>query len=313
MCHATITIIIVNFNSGEMLRDCLKSISMSSKDGLHICEIVIVDNNSYDGSFKNLDHIDLPIKTILNSENIGFAAACNQGAALAQGEFYLFLNPDTCLYEDSLSMPIKFMLEEESANIGICGIRLVDEFDQFSTSAARFPTLAIIAGKTLGLSRTFPKIFPPHLMNSSELNACCLVDQIIGAYFLIRKSVYISCCGFDEIFYVYYEEVDLSLRAKQNGFGSYYFSKAKAFHKGGGCSDKVKSARLFYELKSRIFYAKKHFSKIDFVLLVLLTMIEFPIRLSRSLVKLSFEDTVNTTSAYVRLLNFFIRRSYGCH
>jgi len=132
----------------------------------------------------------------------------------------------------------------------------VDEEGHASTSAARFPTLRVMAGKILGLTNLFPGVFPAHLMSSSDLRVSGVVDQIIGAFFLIRKAVFDRCGGFDERFFVYFEEVDLSLRAKQLGYTSYFLSEVSAFHKGGGCTERVKAARLFYSLRSRIFMRK---------------------------------------------------------
>jgi len=114
--------------------------------------------------------------------------------------------------------------------------------------------------------------------------------------------------GFDERFFVYFEEVDLSVRAKQLGYASYFLSEVSAFHKGGGCSEQVKAARLFYSLRSRIFYAQKHYSWMEFVALVLLTGLELPLRLVQGLMRVSWSDINNTFSAYTQLVTYFVRR-----
>ena len=193
-------------------------------------------------------------------------------------------------------------------DIGICGIRLVDEEGHPSTSAARFPTLRVMAGKVLGLTRIFPRAFPAHLMASSELPESGFVDQVIGAFFLIRKNVFDRCGGFDERFFVYYEEVDLSLRAKQFGHSSYFLSEVSAFHKGGGCSEPVKALCLFYSLRSRILYAKKHYSWIIFIAFVLLTGLELPLRLLQGALKASWPRISNTVVAYTLLVVYSVRR-----
>lgn len=119
----------------------------------------------------------------------------------------------------------------------------------------------------------------------------------------------INVYGFDEKFFVYFEEVDLSLRAKNLGYSSFFLADATAFHKGGGCSNQVKALRLFYSLRSRIRYAHKHYSLVGFVILIFLTFLEFFFRLSRGILRLSFSDVRNVFSAYTQLLHEFIRRA----
>lgn len=307
--HSTLLlIIIVNWNAGKQLRDCISSIAHAKQEGFTIADVVIVDNGSTDDSLVGVEQLGVSVRVIRNTENRGFAAACNQGAAEATGDYLLFLNPDTRLSEYSLTRPIDFMQQPSNFGIGICGIRLVDEEGNASTSAARFPTLRVMTGKILGLTKLFPRAFPAHLMSSSDLRERGFVDQVIGAFFLIRKNVFDRCGGFDEQFFVYFEEVDLSLRAKQIGYSSYFLSEVSVFHKGGGCSERVKAARLFYSLRSRILYAQKHYSGMEFVALVLLTGLELPLRLVQSVIKVSWSDLNNTFSAYMQLVTYFIRR-----
>jgi len=146
-------------------------------------------------------------------------------------------------------------------------------------------------------------------MTPSELRENSPVDQVIGAFFLIRKGVFDRCGGFDERFFVYFEEVDLSLRAQQLGYSSYFLADATAFHKGGGCSEKAKSARLFYSLRSRILYGQKHYSRVDFIVLVWLTGLEMPLRIVRGLARASLPDITNTFAAYMQLVIYFVRRA----
>lgn len=305
----TLNVIIVNWNAGQQLRECISSISTIKQEDFTLSEVVIVDNGSSDNSLDDVAQLGVLVRVIRNNENCGFAAACNQGAADATGDYLLFLNPDTRLFADSLIKPIDFMQEPSNSGIGICGIRLVDDGGNTSTSAARFPTLRVMAGKILGLTKVFPSMFPAHLMVSSDLRESGSVDQVIGAFFLIRKNVFDHCGGFDERFFVYFEEVDLSLRANQLGYSSFFLSEVSAFHKGGGCSERVKAARLFYSLRSRILYAQKHYSWMEFVALVLLTGLELPLRLAQGVVRASWSDIQNTFSAYMLLITYFVWRA----
>lgn len=167
-----VDIIIVNWNSGPQLHSCINSIV---EFGLPLVnQIIVVDNGSTDGSEIKVEN--LPKVTLIRAGyNRGFAAACNQGASIASGEYLLFLNPDTCLHENSLSIPLNFMDDENNTKVGICGIQLVDEHGCASTSAARFPSLRIMTGKILGLSHLFPNRSPAHLMSSSDSRRVALL------------------------------------------------------------------------------------------------------------------------------------------
>jgi len=94
------------------------------------------------------------------------------------------------------------------------------------------------------------------------------VDQVIGAFFLVRRALFEALNGFDERFFVYFEEVDFAFRASRRGMGTMFLADIKAFHAGGGTSGQVKARRLFYSLRSRILYARKHFSRMGYLLVI---------------------------------------------
>lgn len=303
----TIDIVIVNWNTGEQLRECLQSIATADKTGIVLEQVFVVDNASSDESMRGLEQIDIPLTTIGNQENLGFARACNQGARAGNADYILFLNPDTQLFEASLRGPVDFMQQDKNQQIGICGIRLIGDDGEPTIAAARFPSLRVMVGKMSGLARVAPALFPPHMMDATELTTSQPVDQIIGAYFLIRRSVYEQCEGFDERFFVYFEEVDLALRAKQLGFNSYYLANVLAYHKGGGATDSVRAHRLFYSMRSRIQYAQKHFSTLETVILFLLTfLLEFPARLLRAVLRGSAQQMAETCSGFGMLIRSYL-------
>ena len=302
----SISIVIVNWNASHYLNECINSII--KYDDSFVKQIIVVDNGSTDNSIKEIKNGTRCI-LIQAGENLGFGKACNLGAKHAIGKYILFLNPDAALYKKTLSILINFMEQSNNAKIGICGAQLFDESGNLGTSAARFPTLNVLAGKILGFNKFFPRFFPAHLMTAIELGESKNVDQVIGAFFLIRRNVFEQCQGFDERFFMYFEEVDLSLRAKNLGHLSYFLSEAKAFHKGGGSSENVKAARLFFSLRSRILYAKKHYSAVNYVFLIALTAVEFMLRLAQSVVRRSWSEAENTILAYCQLVGYFFRKS----
>lgn len=301
---ATLAIVIVNWNSGSFLRNCISSIEEAIRVNPVRCRVVVVDNASTDDSLSGITGGHIEVVLVRNSVNLGFAAACNQGASLVCDKYLLFLNPDTRLFNDSLFATIQFMEDPANSFIGVCGIKLLDERGDVSTCAARFPTLKVVLGKSLLLNKIFPKFFPKHFMSPDELKKSRFVNQIIGAFFLTRRDVFSLCGGFDERFYVYYEEVDYSLRINKYGYTSYYLSEVSAYHEGGGCSNQVRALRLFYSLRSRLQYTKKHCSSYEYFVIIILTGIEFPIRLAVGVRKASLSIILDTVSAYFSLVKY---------
>jgi N-acetylglucosaminyl-diphospho-decaprenol L-rhamnosyltransferase len=302
MTFPKLDIIIVNWNSGLQLYNCLNSVEKADKFGLQLNQVVVVDNNSMDYSLETVERCKLPLAMIRNDQNRGFAAACNQGAKNSTADYLLFLNPDTILEYSTLQKTIDFMENIQNIKIGILGVQLKDAQGQVCRTCARFPTVKSFYGKILLLNRLFPRKFPSHFMIEWDHLDSRIVDQIMGAYFLIRRELFEQLNGFDERFFVYYEEVDLSLRAKKAGFESYFYAETGVFHKGGGTSDQVKDLRLYYSLKSRILYGFKHFNKHQAFLLFLETVcFEFFIRIFKSIVIFSANDFKECFKAYLRL------------
>jgi len=271
-----IDIVIVNWNSGELLANCLESIR---RHGVaEVARVIVVDNASSDASVAGVvDLFDLPIEIIKNNENQGFARACNKGASLGKAPYILFLNPDTVLFKETLSNAIIFMEQESNQQVGICGVQLVNEIGEVSRTCARFPTPGIFYSKMFGLNRLFPTLFPSHHMTEWDHMNSQSVDHVMGAFFLVRRYLFETINGFDERFFVYLEDVDLSLRAHQAGWRSYYLADTQAYHKGGGTSEQVKATRMFYSLRSRILYGYKHFSWCSATALMMGTLILEPV------------------------------------
>ena len=295
-------IVIVNWNAGQQLRDCLESIASSHCCDMYVGRVVVVDNASLDGSAEGLDDISLPLELIRNPTNRGFAAACNQGARGSTADYLLFLNPDTRLFGLSLTRPLQFMDQPENQRVGICGVQLVDEGGVVVRSCSRFPSPGILSARLLGLSHLFPSRFRTQEMREWDHSESRRVDQVIGAFFLIRRTVFEELEGFDQRFFVYFEEVDLSYRAIQSGWFSFYLTDVQAFHRGNGTSDQVMAARLFYSMRSRILYVFKHFSVSAALGLTLGTLIIEPVvRLASLAGRGSVQGVLDTLKGYAML------------
>lgn len=289
-------VVIVNWNAGPQLYETLNSLMAHGSDCLG--RVIVVDNGSTDGSAAALE--DWPtVEVIRASENLGFAAACNLGAAKGNAALILFLNPDTRVDTDSLSVPRAFMARPENAGVGICGIQLVGERGTVSRTCARFATLGRLTASALGFNKLpgFRGV-GVHMRDWNHGNTR-QVDHVIGAFYLVRRDVFQEMAGFDERFFVYLEDLDLSLRANEAGWDSWYLTEARAFHAGGGTSREIKARRLFYSLRSRLLYSFKHFPRWQAWALVFVTgMVEPLVRTVWGLVRGDLAGVRHTWTAY---------------
>jgi N-acetylglucosaminyl-diphospho-decaprenol L-rhamnosyltransferase len=275
----TIHVVIVNWNAGPLLAACLQSFEAVAADAVSLSRVTIVDNGSSDGSLRALDDlkIKLPLEIVRNSDNRGFAAACNQGARNSKAEFLLFLNPDTCLTAGSLEKPSLFLTDAQNTGVGIVGIQLIDRQGNVARTCARRPSFWHMLGQSFGLDRCGIALFPTHFLKDWDHAETRTVDQVMGAFFFIRRSLFAKLDGFDERFFVYFEEVDLTMRARDLGWTSVYLATARAFHHGSGTTEQVKDLRLFYWWRSRILYAFKHFGILSAGTITLVTAAFEPI------------------------------------
>ena len=289
-----VSIVVVNWNAGKQLRACVDSIAQHAHE--LACETIVVDNASTDGSEVGIE--DLPNITLIRTgANLGFGKACNLGAQQTKNELLLFLNPDAALYADTLPKALAYMQDPANAKVGIAGVQLLDEVGQVSRSCARFPSALGFVAHAFGLDQFYPRL--GHAMAEWDHAQTREVDQVIGAFFLVRRELFEALHGFDERFFVYFEEVDFAYRAHKAGWRSLYLANTQAFHAGGGTSNRVKARRLFYSLRSRLLYAFKHFSWIAAVGVLLVTLLVEPVsRSALALLRRSWSGLRETWAAY---------------
>lgn len=246
--------VIVNWNSGQQLEQCIASVR--AHGGALVGRCVVVDNGSGDGSTDFLAQAP-DVDLVKTGRNLGFGRACNLGAARGASPFLLFLNPDARLMAGSLEAAHARMQAPGNGPVGIVGVQLIGEDGQVQRTCAHAPTPGRLIAKSFGLT-AFVKRWDVHMSTWDHADTR-KVDHVMGAFFLIRRELFVELGGFDERFFVYLEDLDLSVRAAQAGFSTIYLADAQAFHKGGGVSEQVKAHRLFYSLRSRTQYAFKHF------------------------------------------------------
>ena len=305
MIGGMVDIIVVNWNTGGQLADMLSSIKTHHAN--LVSSVIVVDNASADHSLQLVDaqvSDDLPflLPIIRNRENRGFAAACNQGAAHSKAEYLLFLNPDARLTGNSLDLPIRFLENPKNRSVGIVGIQLLDDEHRLAKTCSYYPKLSHFVNKTLGLDRLWPGRFGTGFMSDWDHATNRRVDVVMGAFYLVRRSLFESLGGFDESFFVYFEEGDFALRAWMAGYETHYLADAQAFHRGCGASENVKAQRLFYSLQSRIRYGYKHFGWAAATLLLFVTLFLEPVaRLVDNVAQSSCSGVKETLRGYLLL------------
>lgn len=292
----TVDIVIVNWNSGDLLGNCLRSIA--AYGGPRVARVIVVDNGSSDGSAAVGD-VGVPVDLVEAGENFGFGKACNLGAKRGTAPFILFFNPDAELREGAIDRAAGFLAGPDGAGVGVCGVKLVDQHGAAHRHCARYPTWRSFVGNSLGLTRLLRRWFAGVLMNDFDHLSSRAVDHVMGAFYLIRRDLFERLGGFDERFFVYLEDLDLSYRVHKSGWGVHYLAEASAYHKQGGTSENVKAHRLFYSLHANIVYAWKHFGPAQRLLVLFVTLVIEPFSRSvRALLRGSFEELVFTLRGF---------------
>jgi len=301
-------VIVVNWNAGDLLDSCLSSLSAADWTDVELRRVVIVDNASSDDSLTAAERSPLPIAMIRNRQNLGFAAAANQGAAGSSADYILFLNPDTRVTPDAIGAAAKLLAFEPRA--GICGVKMKNLAGATSRSCARFPRPRHFLTKALGLDRFLPGRFTNFFMREWDHETSRWVDHVIGAFYLVRRALFEQLSGFDERFFVYLEDLDFSLRAREAGWLSYYLADVEIMHVEGGTSQQIKARRLFYSLRSRLLYARKHFSRMGSLFVAAVTLVLEPVtRLAALAIGRNATGMRDTLRAYILLFRELGRRS----
>ncbi len=255
-----LSVIIINYNVKYFLELCLLSVEKALKniDG----EIIVIDNNSSDGSFDFFKNRFPNVTFQWNKKNPGFAKANNQALEIAKGEYILFLNPDTFIPEDCLEKCIAFI--KSKSNAAALGIKMLDGSGKFLKESKRgFPTPLTSFYKLAGLSKIFPhsKIFSRYHLGNLNQNQNHEVDVLAGAFMMVPKKILEKTGGFDEQFFMYGEDIDLSYRIQKAGFSNYYFAESPIIHFKGESTKKgsLNYVKLFYKAMS--VFVKKHYGE----------------------------------------------------
>jgi GT2 family glycosyltransferase len=279
-----VSIIIVNYNVRHFLEQCLHSVHHAIQ-GL-AAEVLVIDNASNDGSLEYLQPLFPQVQFVALQDNLGFAKANNHAAKLAKGQHLLFLNPDTLLAEDSVQKMLALM--EAKPQAGALGVRMLDGAGQFLPESKRaFPELMPAFFKLTGFARIFPRsaFFNAYALGHLNENQNHPVDVLAGACMLVRRGLFQQLNGFDEQFFMYGEDIDLSYRIRQAGYQNWYCADTSIIHFKGESTRKGSSnyVQLFYKAMQQ--FVRKHYSGSKSALIVHGLQIAIVLRAAVSLIK----------------------------
>ncbi|HMJ47888.1 MAG TPA: glycosyltransferase family 2 protein [Ferruginibacter sp.] len=255
-----LSIIIVNYNVKYFLEQCLFSVIKACRN--IESEIFVVDNNSTDGSREYLGHKFPSVIFKWNNNNQGFAKACNSVLGEANGKLILFLNPDTIVAEDTFEKCIRFL--NNNREYGALGVRMIDGTGAFLKESKRsFPSPSTAFFKMAGLATLFPrsKLFAKYYATDVHEHTSHRVDVLAGAYMMLTEKAIHSVKGFDEDFFMYGEDIDLSFRVQNAGLKNYYFAGTSIIHFKGESTLKNSRSYIHNFFDSMKLFVTKHYSE----------------------------------------------------
>jgi GT2 family glycosyltransferase len=254
-----ISIIVVNFNAERLLKECLESLYRETQDTPF--DVWVVDNNSRDESVRMVREDFPQVNLIENDDNLGFSKANNQAIAKSASDYILLLNPDTVVRDRAIDKMVAFM--DAHPDVGISGCRVLNKDGSLQPACRRsVPTPKVAFYHLSGLSKLFPNsmIMAKYNLTYLDPDQSHEVDAVSGAFLLIRRAVVDQIGLLDEVFFIYGEDVDWCVRAKQAGWKVMYHPEAEILHYKGGCS--ANSRRTAYEFyRAMYLFHRKHFAK----------------------------------------------------
>lgn len=250
-----LSIVIVNWNTREMLRNCLESIP-ARHDGLRV-ETIVIDNASEDGSGTMVTEEFPGVHLIQNTDNLGFAAATNQGLRMAAGQQMLLLNSDTLVHGDVLSDSVRYM--NAHPEVGMMGCKVLNEDGTTQMTCSRFPSFINLVLQTLGLNRLQrPRWLQRYQMLDWDRDDEREVEVISGCYLLVRREALQRIGLLDEAFFLYGEETDWCRRCANDGWKLVFTPVGCITHLGSGSSRQLNYRRDLLLSEGTVRLHRKH-------------------------------------------------------
>jgi GT2 family glycosyltransferase/lipopolysaccharide/colanic/teichoic acid biosynthesis glycosyltransferase len=267
-----LSIIIVNYNVRDFLHHALVSLQKAMK-GIR-SEIIVVDNASDDGSIEMVRRRFPKVQLIASKSNLGFAKANNLGLKRARGKYFLLINPDTLVQEDTLRVMLKFF--EDSPDVGLAGCKILNPDGTFQLACRRsFPRPWAAFTKMVGLSALFPgsRLFGSYNLSYLSPDETYEIDAVSGSFMMLRRACYEQVGGLDEDFFMYGEDLDWCYRVQQAGWKNYYVHSTQIIHYKGESTKRsnLDEIRMFYQAM-HLFVQKHVSSSMIFGLLIRLAI-----------------------------------------
>lgn len=269
MANLDLSIVIVSFNTKQITKECIESINRSLWKSKIKYEIIVVDNNSHDGSQELLSKMAKDKRNSLvyfqTKANLGFGVGNNYGVKRSRGKYTLLINSDTIVLNRAIEKLYYFYTKNEKT-IHFLGGKLLNKDLTPQPSACRFFSLPVVFAVLLlkadywGLTRSSP-------------NETKKVDWVSGAYILTKKIYYQKLNGFDKSIFMYMEEVDLLYRAKKIGLNTYFYPKSQIIHLGSASSG-GKTFPILQVYKGFLFFYKKHYSFLSLLILKIILKVK---------------------------------------
>ena len=245
-----LSVVILNYNVRYFLEQCIRSVQAATKD--LEAEIIVIDNNSQDDSCQMVKSLFPNVILIENKENVGFSKANNQAVAKAKGEYVCILNPDTAVSEDTFKVALKY--SETVPDIGALGVYLMDGTGNFLPESKRnLPTPKVSLLKLTGFTQ---KYYANQILDTEHGP----VGVLVGAFMLLKRSIYNEVGGFDEDYFMYGEDIDISYKIAKAGYQNYYLGSSTVLHYKGESTQKDEAYFERFYGAMQIFYSK-HFNK----------------------------------------------------
>lgn len=262
-----LSIIIVNWNTRDLLAACLASVCAHPPQGRY--ELLVVDNASNDGSPALVRERFPQVRLIVKEENVGFARGNNEALSLCRGEFILLLNPDTVVQPHSIELLVQFL--ETHPEAGAAGARLLNADGSLQTSCYPAPKLSRELWRLFHMDLFYP--YGEYQMNKWPTDLAREVDVMMGAALMFRRSVLEEVGFFDGRYFMYSEEVDLCYRVRQAGWRLYWVPRSRVIHYKGQSTKQVAGDMFIQLYLGKLLYFRKyygHFAGILYKLILLL-------------------------------------------
>lgn len=240
------------------MEQCLYTVMMASKNT--DTEIIVVDNGSSDNCIASLQSLFPAVHFIRSDQNMGFAKANNLALIQAKGAFVLFLNPDTLVAENTLTSCLLHL--EENKTVGAIGVRMINGFGEFLPESKRArPTLLNAFFKLSGLAKLFPSspVFNRYALGHLSCHTIHEAEVLAGAFMMVRKKILDNLGGFDPSFFMYGEDIDLSVRIGKAGYGIHYLGQLPVIHYKGQSSKNRSVYHTAVFFKAMQIFVWKHY------------------------------------------------------